>query len=580
MNEKIVTLLEKIKKLMYNYPLVLLFSLATVFVIIYGIEKDPINETSYLLLKLGFVFSLGISLQFALKILSQRIKNGILLKSLGLLFLAAFYFVFPKKEADFTAYYTYILIITFLLSHLLVAFIAFIKKENAEINFWQFNKNLFVNFILSFIFVGVLIIGVELAILAVQNLFNWNIDEKIYFETFVALGIFGSTSIFLLFNDSGLDYLEKEGSYPIVLKFFTQFILIPLLLIYIVILYLYTIKIIINWELPRGWVSYLVIAYAVVGILALLLVHPLKQLKLKSWIVIFSKIFYFTLIPIIVLLFTAIFTRLLQYGYTEPRYFVLLISVWLTLLVFYFIFYKKASIKFIPFSLFLFGLFALIFPYFNAFSVSKRSQEKELIQVLAENDLLTKGKIDFKKPIVDSVRNEVVNKLDYLTDRTDDDFFEQILDDSLLTDYHENKIWYYNLFENVENTNTQYNSQHLRINAKTNLIPLQDYKHLITQEYVNDVKFEIENDKIHIYNINDNNKFEIGVNNTKQDIMPAFLSFCKKHENNSYDVLVDEISVTRTIENYEIKVIVTSIDWNKNNNTCVFNNINYLIKKN
>ena len=75
-------------------------------------------------------------------------------------------------------------------------------------------------------------------------------------------------------------------------QFFTQFILIPLLIIYVVILYFYCAKIVINWQLPRGWVSYLVLAYSIVGIFALLLVHPLKELKLKSWIVIFSKLFY------------------------------------------------------------------------------------------------------------------------------------------------------------------------------------------------------------------------------------------------------------------------------------------------
>jgi hypothetical protein len=164
-----------------------------------------------------------------------------------------------------------------------------------------------------------------------------------------------------------------------------------------VILYFYSIKILINWELPRGWVSYLVLAYSVVGILALLLVYPLKEENAKSWVKIFSKAFYYTIIPLIILLFTAIFTRILEYGYTEPRYFVLLLALWLLSIVIYFIFNKKASIKFIPISLFLFGAFALIFPYLNAFSVAKRSQKNELVKLLNENKLLDNGKIDFKK---------------------------------------------------------------------------------------------------------------------------------------------------------------------------------------
>ena len=223
---------------------------------------------------------------------------------------------------------------TFILSHLLVSFIAFFGKEK-ELNFWQYNKNLFINLFLTAIFTGVLTGGVELAILAVDKLFDFNFNDRYYLETFYFLSIFGSSFIF---NEEGLLQLEKDGTYPVILKFFTQYILIPLLIIYAVILYFYSAKILINWELPRGWVSYLILAYAVVGILALLLVHPLKHESTASWVRIFSKVFYFTLIPLLVLLFTAIFTRILEYGYTEPRYFVLLLAIWLTLVVFYFIF--------------------------------------------------------------------------------------------------------------------------------------------------------------------------------------------------------------------------------------------------
>ena len=220
---------------------------------------------------------------------------------------------------------TFLLIPTFILSHLLVSFIAFLGVKR-EMYFWQFNKNLFINIFLTAIFTGVLVGGVELAILAIDQLFDFNFDGEYYRKTFILLAIFGSCFIFLLFNEKGLQDLEKDGSYPLILKFFTQYILIPLLFIYVVILYFYGGKILINWELPRGWVSYLVLAYSVVGILGLLLVHPLKDASTKSWVHMFSKIFYYTLIPLIALLFTAIFTRILAYGYTEPRYFVLLLA--------------------------------------------------------------------------------------------------------------------------------------------------------------------------------------------------------------------------------------------------------------
>ncbi len=579
MKEKLSALLSNLKNLVYNYPLVLLMSLTTALLIYTGIEMDYDKERNYLLLKLGFTTALGISLQFALKMLSQRIKNGLLWQVAGLIFLVGFYFIFPNKQEDFNEVYAYILIPTYILSHLLVAFIAFTKKENSELSFWQYNKNLFINICLTGIFTGVFIGGVELAILAVENLFNLDFKDKIYAETFSVLAVFGSTVIFLLFNESGLDFLEKDGNYPVVLKFFTQFILIPLLIIYVVILYFYTIKIVINWELPRGWVSYLVLAYSIVGILALLLVHPLKQLKVKSWIVVFSKVFYYTLIPLIILLFTAIFTRVLQYGYTEARYFLLLISLWLTTVVFYFILFKKDTIKFIPISLFIFGLFALIFPYFNAFAVSKRSQEKELTQVLTKNNLLVNGKINFNKTIADSVRNEIEDKFEFLTKRNDHKFMEQFLDKNTKAKLNKDKYWYSSLFKNVTYTDNLNQDYYVRIYSNLITHATLDFEFVISPEYAGNFETKLNND---IFKINNSygskSTFEISVNETKKDIMPLIKTFCDNYKNSSKDVLVDDLSITTQVDKYEIKIVFGSIDWYKKENTYNYGNIIYLIK--
>ncbi|MEO0037837.1 MAG: hypothetical protein RIQ59_1048 [Bacteroidota bacterium] len=579
MKNKFSLIVSKVKALLFNYPLVLLMSLATVIVIIYGIERDSRDEEAYLLLRLGMTFALGISSQFALKMLAQRIKNGLIWQMAGILFLVGFFFVFPSEEKNFSEVYGFIIVPTFILSHLLVAFISFTKKENEEDNFWQYNKNLFINLFLTAVFTGVLTSGVQLAILAVQELFNFNFEGKIYFETFVTLSIFGSSFIFLLFNESGLDYLEKEGPYPVVLKFFTQFILIPLLIIYVVILYFYCLKITINWELPRGWVSYLVLAYSIVGIFALLLVHPLHKEKTKSWIILFSKIFYYTLIPLIVLLFVAIFTRVLQYGYTEARYFVLLISVWLTAVVLYFIFFKKATIKFIPISLFTFGVFALIFPYFNAFSVSKRSQENQLKQILIENKLLVNGLIDFKAPIVDSVKTEVENKFEFLCERMDKVYLKTFLDAKTKTLVDKDKYWYNGLFKNVKFTDTNLDN-YLRIYTNKNTYEVNGYQYYIKSEYGGNLETTIGKDKFNI-TTNLNRKvpsFEIKINEEVKDIMPQILTYCSKYKSASKDVQVDDLSFTVDFKTYQIKAIINSINWYKKDNTFSFEGTTYLVK--
>src|SRR5690606_8900758 len=130
----------------------------------------------------------------------------------------------------------------------------------------------------------------------------------------------------------------------------------------------------------------------------------------RSWVKIFRKVFFYTLAPLMILLFTAIFTRILAYGYTEPRYYVLLLAIWITVVLLYFIFARTATIKFIPVSLFAFGIFSLVFPYFTALSVSQRSQKDALMKVLQEHRLLENGTINFSKTVSSKIADEVSDK--------------------------------------------------------------------------------------------------------------------------------------------------------------------------
>lgn len=587
MNPKIQEVLAKIQDAAIRYPLVLMASIWMAFFAIISIEVN--DENQFIWLKLILVSGLGISLLFALKMLSQRMKKGIWLELLGVAFLVGYYFLLPEKEEDFTEYYAFLLVPTFILSHLLVAFVAFIKRENSEHHFWQYNKSLFVNIFLTAVFTGVLTGGVQLAILAVDKLFNMNFQDEWYGQVAVFLTIFGSTVIFLLFNETGLDFLEKEGKYPVVLKFFTQYVLIPLLSIYVVILYLYSAKILVNWELPRGWVSYLVLAYSIVGILALLLVHPLKEESTKSWVKMFSRVFYFTLIPLIVLLFIAIFTRVLEYGYTEPRYFVLLLAVWLTTVVLYFIFRKNPTIKFIPISLFCFGLFALIFPYFNTFSVAKRSQMNELEKILTQNNLLKNGKIDFTKEIQDTVAYEIADKFEFLDDRHQKDYLNSLLDENSQEKY---QGYYANLangFSNRKYTSTGIpaaaEAAYMNLTSKGGVYSIYEYQFMVAHQELENRTVALGNDSLKlIYSSSGDHEYKLVLNNDETlDLIPLINEFFEKHKTARNYQQLEEISVEGELGKYHVKVLFQSINRSELANgkfSYWYNNPIFLIKEN
>src|SRR5699024_3468757 len=160
-----------------------------------------------------------------------------------------------------------------------------------------------------------------------------------------------NTWFFLAGIPDPIHKLDRIRNYPKGLKVFTQNILIPLVIIYMIILYLYMAKIITQWAWPEGWISILVLSFSIAGILANLLLHPLRNDIKYKWVKRFSKGYYWILVPLSILLLLAIWRRISEYGITVERYFVLVLGLWLTGIVLYFVISRAKNIKVIPASL-------------------------------------------------------------------------------------------------------------------------------------------------------------------------------------------------------------------------------------
>jgi hypothetical protein len=285
--------------------------------------------------------------------------------------------------------------------HLLVAFAPFIGKSNLN-GFWQYNKTLFLRFLTSAFYAAVLYAGLAVALLAIDGLFDVDITYKTYMKLFAVVSAGFTTIFFLAGVPDNFETLNEEQSYPKGLKIFTQYVLIPLMTIYLGILLVYEVKIIFQWTLPKGLVSTLILGYAVFGILSLLLIYPIKDKEGNGWMRLFSRFFYLMMIPLIVLLLLAIGKRVFSYGVTESRYILIVLGVWLTVITAYFLISKKQNIKIIPISLCMLALLATYGPQ-SAFSVSKYSQVSRLKMLMKSTN---------KKEIAE--RSEAVR---YLVDR-------------------------------------------------------------------------------------------------------------------------------------------------------------------
>lgn len=421
----------------FRFPITLLTSFVSVCIGIYLIEyeKDAVNIFPFINAML--CAALGIPLFFCINVFSQKLKlaqnKSILLKAGGAIIIGLLYFTLPSSEETANTSLPYIRYVIYNLAlHLLVSFAPYIKGREFN-GFWQYNRILFTRFILSLVYSGFLYAGIALAMGAMQLLFDVKIDGESYGQLFIFIGGFFNTWFFISGMPEDFDELEKIEHYPFGLKVFSQYILLPLLLLYLVILYVYGGKIIALWDWPKGVVSWLIVAVSVLGIFTFLLIHPYGQKEENSWIKKFTKVFYFLVVPLVVLLFLAISIRLADYGITINRYIILLLGVWLTLVSGYFIIGKN-NIKFIPISLCVMMLLMSFGPW-SMFSVSERSQANRLAEILETHGILKDGKVQQEQELTidstfyqqkleypnqelvsDSIANEVKSIIDYLDD--------------------------------------------------------------------------------------------------------------------------------------------------------------------
>ena len=238
--------------------------------------------------------------------------------------------------------------------------------------------------------VGGLLSGVISAIIAsVSFLFlSGDINERWYIYPNLLIWLVLVPLLCCLFISE--KKLPLKGS-----KFLTilvDYILSPALLIYSVILYLYILRILFQWQLPDGGVAYLVGSFIGVALVCYLLQELLEK-RHFDW---YYKYFPYIAIAPLLLLWIGVFRRVGEYGLTEQRFYLIIAALLLTLFTIFLLFPKLRSFQ--RMSLIVGGVAILItfIPGIRAEDFGIRSQQKRLDKVLPQ--LLVDGKLPAQTP--------------------------------------------------------------------------------------------------------------------------------------------------------------------------------------
>ena len=352
-----------------RFPVVISWAILGTLFALYTIETEATESAFNTNVLLTFI--LGISWLIGTRFFVEQFhpkKKWILI--IPIIALLLFYVYLPNNETHNNTFWIRFLLYLFA-GHLFVFVAPFIVKWD-KITYFNYIETIFIAIARSVFFSLILYLGIILALAAFDNLFNVSVDGKRYFQIFVlCLGIV-NTWIYLADFPKDI-YKNTQLNYNKAVEVFVKYILIPLVILYLIILYAYGFKILIRWNLPKGWVSYLVIALAFLGFFIQLLINPVQKTIDSRAIKRFYPWFYRLLLPLNLLLFVAIFRRIFEYGFTEKRYFVLTLAVWILAMTLYMLLSKKKQIRVFPLSLTLITLFISV-GFWGAFSVSTKSQ--------------------------------------------------------------------------------------------------------------------------------------------------------------------------------------------------------------
>jgi Domain of unknown function (DUF4153) len=367
------------------------FVLATAAIATYAaieLEKHPGNDQNFT--RLLATATLGVPLLFALTLVAERrVRSAAiqwLLPAAGVGALLAFWSAWPQWPSALQWLRYAQLSVAF---HLLVAFLPYLGFDEPN-GFWQYNKALFLRILTSVLYSAVLYVGLAVALLALDKLLGITLPGGSYAKLWFVIVFTFNTWFFLAGVPNDFAALGTRTDYPAGLRIITQYVLIPIVTIYLVILTLELGKVLLTRVWPSGWIGYLVTSAAGVGMLSWLLVYPLETREGYAWVRTFTKGFYIALMPSIVMLWMALWKRVAEYGITEPRYFPIVFSVWLAAIALYYTTSRSRNIKVIPASLCALALLTFAGPW-GAYTVSRTSQVNRLQRLLVRNELLQNG---------------------------------------------------------------------------------------------------------------------------------------------------------------------------------------------
>ena len=573
LKEKFKNLFPDMKKGIERFPVTVIFGIILFIIAIFSIEG------SYY--ELAWIEYLIIAIPFSatIELIREKYfenKNRKFFRAINFFGIILFIFVSKMFFKNYFAGEIINITATILIFYVLFYLIPIVyRNENRE----KYLQSVVGNQIITIGFALVLFLGFS-AIIGTVDVLLVNLSHTLYIHAFVfSSAVFGV--IFFVSRLKGKDESLENYSLPKIVEVLICYILIPLILIYTTILYLYFAKIIFTLKMPKGVVSHLVLWYTAFSLFIIIMVTPITfKNKFAKF---YKKFFPMISVPLILLALFSINERIFQYGITENRYLVVILVIWLLFNMILYI--VKNDVKWVLIS-YIFAILIAVFSPFNLVTVSINSQNKRLERLLIKNGIIQNGKITNKNDKVSiKSKNEIMSVIDYFYNNTSELKWKKI---KILGKTYEkpedfmkvigaNDFW--RSYESIDNQEKGVISEiSLKINDGIKMTEAKGYDYLIydfnvsylldtneTKEFDNNnYKVVLKNKNLMIKNIQKNTEIlNINLNKIATEVYLKIKEKAKKQNQSYVELPENDLTYLSETKNSKYKIVFSDIHFSE-----------------
>lgn len=231
----------------------------------------------------------------------------------------------------------------------LSVFVACFYRKRQDVQFWNYSMRTVLALAMSTAIGGILTVGLNLFLESLKMLFSLQVDDNLFGDIAAVCMTMLAPTLFMNIIPKGRNkYVDTVVEFSRFSKGVVQYLFIPLLVLYMVTLYVYAAQILFQWKLPVGGVSYMVTVSMVLMILLIYITYPIQHLegnRLFKWV---TRLLPVAMLPLLALMTVAIGRRLSDYGITVSRLYLLVFNVWCYAVCLWLIFTRNKRIWIIP----------------------------------------------------------------------------------------------------------------------------------------------------------------------------------------------------------------------------------------